>query len=91
MEAVGLTVGIVGLAGLCSACLDAFGLISTAKAFSIEYEISSIKLDIEKTKLLHWAEGVGLLATDPRERSSALNRSHISNRSKELSAPLLSF
>ena len=64
MEIAGLTTGVLALAGLCSTCLEAFNLIGVAKDFSVDYEILSIKLDIEKTRLLQWAEGVGLLSED---------------------------
>ena len=47
-------------------------MISTAKDFSVDYEISSIKLDIEKTRLLQWAEGVGVLAEERRDQNAAL-------------------
>lgn len=72
MEAAGLAVGVVALAGLCSQCLEAFDLLDTAKHFSIEYEISVVKLDIEKTRLLQGADGLDLLAADQRDQTPAI-------------------
>lgn len=53
-------------------CMDAFQLIPVIKDFSIDYEILCIKLDIEKTRLLQWAEGVGLLADETHWRHNYL-------------------
>lgn len=75
MEVTGLVVGITALAGLCSTCLNAFSLIGIVKGFSIDYEILSIKLDFEKTRLLQWTEGIGLLATGSRERNASITSS----------------
>ena len=72
MEVAGLSVGVIALAGFCSNCLEAFDLIGLAKDFSIDAEILSIKLDIEKTRLLQWAEGIELLAEDQREQRATL-------------------
>lgn len=77
MEVTGLTIGVVALAGLCSTCLEAFSLIGIAKNFSVDSEILCIKLDIEKTRLLQWAEGVGLVADDQREQNVSLPSPHI--------------
>ena len=72
MEVAGLTFGILGVANVCSTCLTAFNLIGTAKDANIDYELLSIKLDIEKTRLLQWAEGVGLLSQEEGGQSPNL-------------------
>ena len=72
MEAAGLVIGVLGLASLCSSCLEGFDLISSAKSFSIDYEILCIKMDIERTRLLQWTEGVGLLAQNERDRNASI-------------------
>ncbi len=76
-EAVGLALGIAGLAGVFNACLEAFSLFHAGQAFARDVEILLTKLDIEKTLLLHWAERVGLVNTrdnhasyDPRLNDS---------------------
>lgn len=48
-------------------------MINTAGEFPIDYEILSIRLDIEKTRLSQWGEGVGLVAYDLRSRHASLS------------------
>ena len=76
-EAAGLAIGVLSLAGLCSTCLEAFSLIGACKDFGIDSEIMSIKLDIEKTRLLQWAEATGLVTDDRREQNDHLLSSTI--------------
>lgn len=80
LEAVGLAIGIAGLAGVFSACLEAFSLFHAGRSYGRDFEILLTKLDIEKTLLLHWAERVGLLDTrndrpdcDPRLNDSRIH------------------
>nr|KAK5441247.1 hypothetical protein LTR18_007091 [Exophiala xenobiotica] len=73
MEVAGLSLAAAGLATLFSTCIDCFELIRTAKAQGRDYEILLTKLDVEKTRLLQWADGVGLLGLDERSRNPLLN------------------
>ena len=61
MDPTGLTIGVVGLAGLVSTCIEAFRLLRSIRAFSRDTEILFTKLDIEKELFLQWAQQVGLL------------------------------
>ena len=79
-EAAGLAIGVLSLAALCSTCLEAFSLIGAGKDFSVDAEIMSIRLDMEKTRLLQWAEAVGLLTDDRREQNDHLLSSEIQSR-----------
>ena len=81
-EAVGLALGIAGLAGVFNACLEAFSLFHAGHSFGRDIEILLTKMDIEKTLLLHWAERVGLVDTqnnhpscDPRLNDSRVHSS----------------
>ena len=73
MEPVGLTLGAFALVTLCSTCLEAFNLINTAGEISLDCEVLSVRLHIEKTRLLQWTEGVGLVAYDLRSRHVSLS------------------
>lgn len=64
MEAVGLAISIISLAGTFKDCIDLFSMISTAKSMEKDFAILSVKLDIEKTLLLQWAEQVRLIHQD---------------------------
>ncbi|KAK5655821.1 hypothetical protein OQA88_5359 [Cercophora sp. LCS_1] len=64
MEVAGLALGAVGVIGLVSLfkdTADLFNLVADSRHLGRDFEILDTKLDIEKTLLLHWAEGVKLL------------------------------
>jgi hypothetical protein len=61
MDPTGFAVGVVGLAGLVSTCIEAFQIIRSIKAYSRDTEILFTKLDIEKELFMQWAQRVGLL------------------------------
>lgn len=64
MEAFGLAISIVSLASIFKDCIDLFSMISTAKSVEKDFTILSVKLDIERTLLLQWAEQVRLIHDD---------------------------
>lgn len=64
MEAVGLAISIFSLAGIFKDCIDLFSMISTANSMGKDFTILSVKLDIERTLLLQWAEQVRLIHDD---------------------------
>lgn len=64
MEAVGLAISIISLAGIFKDCIDLFSMISTAKSLEKDFFILDVKLDIERTLLLQWAEQVRLIHDD---------------------------
>jgi hypothetical protein len=76
MEISGLVLGIAGLAGLFTACVDCFALIQSGRTHGRDYEILLTKLDVEKTRLLQWGDGVGLLSSDPQSRNRFLELDH---------------
>ncbi|KAL9574066.1 hypothetical protein ACKAV7_001842 [Fusarium commune] len=66
-EVAGLALGVLGLAGLTGAFKDTIDLFNTVVDMHHmvrQYQVLDIKLDIEKTLLLQWAERVKLLQTD---------------------------
>lgn len=64
MEAVGLAISIISLAGIFKDCIDLFSMVSTAKSLEKDFTILGVKLDIERTLLLQWAEQVRLIHDD---------------------------
>ena len=61
VEPVSLTIGAVALASLFSLSIQCFDLIEIGQRTSIDYEISVVKLSIEKRRLMVWGEAVGWL------------------------------
>jgi len=56
---------LIGVAGLFSSCVDAFAYFKLAQRAGKEIEVGLLKLDIEKTRLLIWADNVGMFSVNP--------------------------
>ena len=70
-EAAGLALGAIGVIGIVGALKDAIDLLNLvvdSRQLGREYEVLDAKFDIEKTRLLQWAEGVGLMGAHPDTR-----------------------
>lgn len=57
MDAAGLAVGVVAL---WKSCVQVFEVISLTRQYGMDYEILSIKLEVERVRLLSWGHAVGL-------------------------------
>jgi hypothetical protein len=57
MEAAGLAVGI---AALWKSCVQVFEVVNFTQQYGMDYEILSIKLEVERVRLLSWGHAVGL-------------------------------
>lgn len=73
MEVVGLTTGLISLAGLFSTCIDAFAYIKAGKNLERDVEILLVKLDIEKARLLSWGNAIGIARDFNDGRDAILN------------------
>lgn len=60
-EAIGLVLGVAGIAGLFNACIEAISLFHASRSHGRDFEIIMTRLEIEKTLFLQWAERVGIL------------------------------
>ncbi|KAH6886827.1 prion-inhibition and propagation-domain-containing protein [Thelonectria olida] len=68
MEAAGLALGVVGLAGAFKGCIDLFSCFSSHRSLGRDYEILDAKLQVEKVLLLQWAQRVRLFEGDYDQR-----------------------
>lgn len=71
MEPIGLAVGIVGLAGLFSSCIDIIDTAQTYRSFSVDSEDLTTQLDGYKVLFERWGRKVGL---DQKEGSERLEQ-----------------
>ena len=65
MEAVGLGIGIAGLAGAFTACIDCFEYIQLGRQFGQDYGKCLLKLDTAKLRMSRWGVAMGL-GPEPR-------------------------
>jgi hypothetical protein len=63
MEAVGLTVGVVGLAGLFSACIDCFELIQRGRYLGKDYLLLETKFANQILRFTTWGRACGLVGS----------------------------
>ncbi|KAH6676757.1 hypothetical protein B0J14DRAFT_360351 [Halenospora varia] len=60
MEPISFTVGIVGLAGLFSVCLDVIDKVDSYKDYGLESRSISAQFDADKHLFTKWAQDVGI-------------------------------
>ncbi|KAI4265738.1 MAG: hypothetical protein L6R38_009210 [Xanthoria sp. 2 TBL-2021] len=60
MESAGLAIGVAGLAGLFSACVDCFEYIQLGRQFGHDYGKCLLKLDAARLQLSRWGASIGL-------------------------------
>lgn len=59
MEVAGLAIGIAGLAGLFSTCLDALEKVDAFRDFGVEYRMLRSQFQADKLLFHRWCENVG--------------------------------
>lgn len=59
-EAAGLAIGVAGLAGLFSSCVDCFDMIQMGRARLRDVAVLHQRLDNQKMRFLIWGESLGL-------------------------------
>lgn len=64
MEAIGLGVGVAGLAGLFSTCIDCFQLVQRGRYFGKEYLLLETKFTNQRLRLLSWGRACGFEGSD---------------------------
>ena len=60
MEPLGLGVGIIGLAGVFTACVDCFEYVQFGRQFGNDYGKCLLKLDTVRLRISRWGTTVGL-------------------------------
>ncbi|RYO99304.1 hypothetical protein DL763_001583 [Monosporascus cannonballus] len=73
MEPIGLAVGIVGLAGLFSSCLEAIEKVHSYRAFGSDSHILDAQFMAEKLCFEKWGRAVGLDQVKPGDHHHALD------------------
>lgn len=71
-EIIGLTASAITLASLFNNCIACFDLFQAAQRTEDDFKLLQVKLDLEKTRMLIWANTFGLFQATEEGRSSAL-------------------
>ncbi|KAJ5994204.1 hypothetical protein N7451_009928, partial [Penicillium sp. IBT 35674x] len=72
MDPISFAVGIIGLAGLFSTCLDVVEKFDSFKEFGIESRSISAQFEAQKLRLQRWGQAVGLQGDTLMEKHSKL-------------------
>lgn len=72
MEAVGLAVGVAGLAGLFSACIDCFELVQRGRYHGRDYLLLETKFTNQRLRLRTWGRACGLTNENAEDASDIL-------------------
>jgi hypothetical protein len=67
MEPISFTIGVVGLAGLFSVCLDVIDKVDSYKDFGIESRAIITQFEADKQLFTKWAQDVGISKDKPKE------------------------
>lgn len=73
MEVAGLAIGI---AALWESCVQVFEVVNFSRQYGMDYEILSIKLEVERVRLLSWGHAVGL-DDDPGSTDARLTKTEV--------------
>lgn len=87
MDPASLGMGVAGLFGLFTRCMQCFEYIQYGRRFGTDYEQSVLKLDVSRLRLQRWAESLRLLSNDPKQQ--VLVEAQLSERDKEIARTLL--
>ena len=84
MEPVSFTIGVVGLVGAFTACVDCFDFIRIGRNFGEDYEMYMVKLDIVRLRFTRWGETTGM-TTENEEAAAAKLKSLLKDPDTEFS------
>lgn len=60
VDPVGVVLGVAGLAGLFSTCVQCFELVHLGRAYAKNFEILQAKFEAQKVRFLIWGQAVGV-------------------------------
>ncbi len=85
MEAVGLAIGVAGLAALFDTCLGVFDRVGSYKDFGRDAHYLSTRLKAEKLRFEQWGRAVGIADAEIADaHHPALNDPHVRSTARDL-------
>ncbi|KAI1380251.1 prion-inhibition and propagation-domain-containing protein [Hypoxylon crocopeplum] len=73
-EVAGLAIGVLGIAGLFTSCIENFNIVVRAREFSEEFELLCTQLALQQIRLVIWGETLGLVPPSPSKRTNPYHR-----------------
>ncbi|KAI0386466.1 prion-inhibition and propagation-domain-containing protein [Hypomontagnella monticulosa] len=73
-EIAGLALGVLGIAGLFTSCIENFNIVVRAREFSEEFELLCTQLALQQIRLAIWGETLGLVPPPSGRRTKHYNR-----------------
>ncbi|KAK6857310.1 ubiquitin-conjugating enzyme [Apiospora arundinis] len=67
-EVAGLALGMLGIAGLFTSCIENFDIVVRAKDFGEDFDLLCTHLSLQRIRLALWGETLGLLPSPPDRR-----------------------
>ncbi|KAK4141492.1 prion-inhibition and propagation-domain-containing protein [Dichotomopilus funicola] len=89
MEAAGLAIGVFGLAGLYSTCIELLDALSAAARFGVDRELLQTKLEVERVRLMIWGDSVGLTEVTLDSSKSAATEDDLAVIDESMQRPAL--
>jgi len=87
MEPVGLAVGVVGLAGLFSTCVDCFELVQRGRYLGKDYLLLETKFSNQRLRFTAWGRACGLM--NAKEHDFGLDEEELKPRIEETLTQIL--
>ncbi|KAH8886438.1 hypothetical protein GQ53DRAFT_658173, partial [Thozetella sp. PMI_491] len=79
-EPVGIVLGVLGISGLFTACIENFDIVVRARNFGEEFDLLCTQLSLQRLRLVLWGETLGLVPDPDGKRkpyNSAVDRADI--------------
>lgn len=70
MEAAGLAVGVLSIAGLFTSCIENFDLVVRGKSFGEDFDLLCTQLSLQQARLVIWGESLSLVPSPYSPRRS---------------------
>ncbi|KAK8071397.1 ubiquitin-conjugating enzyme E2-16 kDa [Apiospora hydei] len=67
-EVAGLALGVLGIAGLFTSCIENFDIVVRAKDFGDDFDHFCTRLSLERVRLALWGETLGLMPSWPDQK-----------------------
>ncbi|KAK3369520.1 prion-inhibition and propagation-domain-containing protein, partial [Lasiosphaeria ovina] len=76
-DVAGLVVGVLGIAGLFSSCVENFDIVVKARGFGEDYDLLCTQLSLQRVRFILWGETLGIVPGSSTPYNDRLNDDNI--------------